>query len=160
MRFCFTLLAAAWCAAAQPTPAFLDPASGETAGAPKIGCKNLVASTGFEFTIESAVIVPAEGRTPEFCRVMGQILPEIRFEVALPTKWNRRFMMTGNGGFAGDSLDSPQRLMLLSIAMNRGFAAAVTNTGHDGRDEPLASFVVNRQKLLDYVFRSLHVTAE
>jgi feruloyl esterase len=89
---------------------------------------------------------------------MGQILPEIRFELALPTKWNRRFHLTGNGGYAGDSLDSPQRLLLRSMAMRRGFAAAVTNTGHDGRDEPLASFAVNRQKLLDYAFRSLHVT--
>jgi feruloyl esterase len=91
---------------------------------------------------------------------MGQILPEIRFEVALPASWNRRFLMTGNGGYAGDSLDSPQRLLLLGIAMRRGFVQAITNTGHDGREEPLASFAVNRQKLLDYAFRSLHVTAE
>ncbi|MGH9629957.1 MAG: tannase/feruloyl esterase family alpha/beta hydrolase, partial [Bryobacteraceae bacterium] len=120
----------------------------------------LYALTGFDFTIESAVAVPAEGDTPEFCRVMGQILPEIRFEVALPASWNRRFMMTGNGGYAGDNLESPQRVRLRSIAMRRGFAAAVTNTGHDSRDEPLATFAVNRQKLLDYAFRSLHVTAE
>ena len=88
------------------------------------------------------------------------ILPEIRFEVALPTSWNKRFMMTGSGGYAGDSLESPQRLRLRTIAMRQGFAAAVTNTGHDNRDEPLATFAVNRQKLLDYAFRSLHVTAE
>jgi feruloyl esterase len=36
----------------------------------------------------------------------------------------------------------------------------VTNTGHDNRDEPLATFASDRQKLLDYAFRSLHVTAE
>ncbi|MDO8944716.1 MAG: tannase/feruloyl esterase family alpha/beta hydrolase, partial [Desulfobacterales bacterium] len=78
----------------------------------------------------------------------------------MPTAWNRRFMMTGNGGYAGDTLESPQRLRLRAIAMRQGFAAAVTNTGHDSRDEPLASFAVNRQKLLDYAFRSLHVTAE
>jgi feruloyl esterase len=104
--------------------------------------------------------MPAEGDTPEFCRVMGQILPEIRFEVALPALWNRRFMMTGNGGFAGDTLESPQRIRLRTIALRRGFAAAVTNTGHDARDEPLATFALNRQKLLDYAFRSLRVTAE
>ena len=69
-------------------------------------------------------------------------------------------MMTGSGGYAGDSLESPQRLRLRTIAMRQGFAAAVTNTGHDNRDEPLATFAVNRQKLLDYAFRSLHVTAE
>lgn len=143
----------------RETASFIAPPGGAQPGAPKMRCAALYALSGFDFTIESAVIVPAEGDTPEFCRVMGQILPEIRFEVALPAKWNRRFHLTGNGGFAGDSLDSPQRLLLRAIAMRRGFAAAVTNTGHDNREEPLATFAVNRQKLLDYAFRSLHVTA-
>jgi feruloyl esterase len=145
---------------AQSPESFLKPPAREAPGAPAIACGALHTLTGFEFTVESAVSVPAEGDTPPFCRVMGQILPEIRFEVALPASWNRRFMMTGSGGYAGDSLESPQRLRLRSIAMRRGFAAAVTNTGHDNRDEPLATFAVNRQKLLDYAYRSLHVTAE
>ncbi|MBI4908715.1 MAG: tannase/feruloyl esterase family alpha/beta hydrolase [Acidobacteria bacterium] len=149
---------AAMCASAQQDAVFIRPAGGAQPGAPRMQCKALQAVSEFEFTIESAVMVPAEGATPEFCRVMGMIQPEIRFEVALPSTWNRRFHLTGNGGYAGDSLDSPQRLMLRSIAMRRGFAAAVTNTGHDGREEPLASFAVNRQKLLDYAFRSLHLT--
>jgi len=161
MRFWVPLfLIASSAVAQQPPAAFLPPPAGETIGAPKASCRSLFSLTGFDVTIESAVLVPADGETPEFCRVMGQILPAIRFEVALPTKWNRRFMMTGNGGFAGDSLESPQRLLLRSIAMRRGFAAAVTNTGHDNRDEPLATFALDRQKLLDYAFRSLHVTAE
>lgn len=160
MRLALALLISAAGISAQPAPTFLKPSGGEAPGAPRVGCTALHALTGFDFTIESAVVVPAEGDTPEFCRVLGQILPEIRFEVALPKSWNRRFMMTGNGGFAGDNLESPQRAMLRSIAMRRGFAAAVTNTGHDNRDEPLATFAVNRQKLLDYAFRSLHVTAE
>ena len=129
----------------------MTPPRGEAPGAAKIRCPALHVLTGFEFTIESAVTVPADGGTPEYCRVMGQILPEIRFEVALPSVWNRRFLMTGNGGFAGDTLESPQRVLLRSIAMRRGFAAAVSNTGHDARDEPLATFAVNRQKLLGAV---------
>jgi hypothetical protein len=160
VRPLIAILISAACAGAQPAATFVNPPAGESPGAPKIACAALSALTSFDFTIESAVIVPAVSDTPEFCRVMGQILPEIRFEVALPTSWNRRFMMTGNGGFAGDTLESPQRVLLRSIAMRRGFAAAVTNTGHDNRDEPLATFAVNRQKLLDYAFRSLHVTAE
>jgi feruloyl esterase len=160
MRLVFALLIAAAFADAQPPARFLDPPSGQPPGGPKMTCAALQELTGFEFTIESAVIVPPEGGTPEFCRVMGQILPEIRFEVALPTLWNRRFLQGGNGGYAGDTLESPQRVLLRSIAMRRGFAQAVTNTGHDSRDEPLATFAVNRQKLLDYAFRSLHVTAE
>ncbi len=160
MRFWFTLMLSATSLNAQPAAAFLNPPAGETVGAPQIACAQLYSLTGFDFTIESAVTVPAEGATPEFCRVMGQVMPEIRFEVALPASWNRRFLMTGNGGYAGDNLESPQRATLRSVALRRGFAAAVTNTGHDNRDEPLATFAVNRQKLLDYAFRSLHVTAE
>lgn len=146
--------------AQSAAPVFLPAPAGQMLGSPKMACKDLFALSAYEFTIESAAVVPAEGGTPEFCRVMGQILPSIRFEVALPTNWNRRFHMTGSGGFAGDSLESPQRLLLRSIAMKRGFAAAVTNTGHDNRDEPLATFAADRQKLLDYAFRSLHVTAD
>jgi len=160
MRLWLFLLIIPASASSQPVATFLNPPAGEAPGTPRIACSELHGLTGFEFTIESAVMVPADSGTPEFCRVIGMILPEIRFEVALPTTWNRRFMMTGSGGYAGDSLESPQRLLLRSIAMRRGFAAAVTNTGHDNRDEPLATFAVNRQKLLDYAYRSLHVTAE
>jgi hypothetical protein len=160
MRLIFALWIFASFCNAQAVGTFIAAPGGEGPGTPKMACAALHVLTGFEFTIESAVTVPAHDDTPEYCRVMGQILPEIRFEVALPTAWNRRFMMTGNGGFAGDSLESPQRVLLRSIAMRRGFSAAVTNTGHDNRDERLATFAVNRQKLLDYAFRSLHVTAE
>jgi feruloyl esterase len=68
--------------------------------------------------------------------------------------------MTGNGGYAGDSLDAPQRAGGRNAAMRRGFVSASTNTGHDAAVEPLGAFAVNRQKLLDYAFRSLHTTAE
>lgn len=160
MRFCVCLLLSVLSCLAQPEYTFIQPPGGEAPGAPKVSCSTLIALSGFEFTVESAVLMPAEAETPEYCRVMGQILPEIRFEVALPTTWNRRFQLTGNGGYAGDTLESPQRGRLRSIALRRGFAAAVTNTGHDSRDEPLATFAVNRQKLLDYAYRSLHVTTE
>jgi feruloyl esterase len=156
VRFCLAFLALAACSSAQ----FLSPPSGEPAGAPKLLCSQLFALTGFEFTVESAMPMPADGGTPEFCRVMVNVVPEIRIEVALPARWNRRFLMTGNGGFAGDSLEQPGRITQRSANMGRGFVAAVTNTGHDGRREPLASFATDRQKLLDYAFRSLHVTAE
>ncbi len=37
---------------------------------------------------------------------------------------------------------------------------AATDTGHSAAAEPGASFALNKQKLLDYGFRSLHVTVE
>lgn len=161
MRFLFLALLSTFCVCGQPTPGtFLNPPAGEAPGAPKISCTALQKLTGFDLTIESAVLMTAEGDVPEFCRVMAYVLPEIRIEVTLPTAWNRRFMMTGSGGYAGDSLESPQRILLRNQAMRRGFVQAITNTGHDNRDEPLATFATNRQKLLDYAFRSLHVTAE
>jgi feruloyl esterase len=150
VRFSLALLTLTAGAPAQ----FLNPPAGEPEGAPKLQCSQLFALTGFEFTIESATAMP------DFCRVMVNVVPEIRIEVALPTRWNRRFLMTGNGGYAGDSLDQPGRITQRTANMRRGFVAAVTNTGHDGRREPLASFATDRQKLLDYAFRSLHLTAE
>jgi feruloyl esterase len=97
---------------------------------------------------------------PDFCRVTGQILPEIRFELSLPAAWNGRFYMFGNGGYAGESLTSSQRVNSRNAALKRGFAVAQTNTGHDAAIEPLGSFAVNRQKMLDYAWRAVHVTAE
>ena len=44
--------------------------------------------------------------------------------------------------------------------MRRGYAVAATDTGHSAVTDPAATFAADRQKLLDYAFRSLHVTAE
>ncbi|MEO8026034.1 MAG: tannase/feruloyl esterase family alpha/beta hydrolase, partial [Bryobacteraceae bacterium] len=134
------------------------PASGTPAG-PKIGCADLRSLTGYDFTVATAVLVPASSEAPEHCRVSGQIPLEVRFEVDLPTAWNRRFYMTGNGGYAGEQFDQRGRIATRFRAVQRGFAWAGTDTGHDSTMEPLGTFAVNRQKLYDYAFRSLHVTA-
>lgn len=148
-------------AAQTPAPPdFVAPQAGETILPPKVGCEALRALTGHDFTIETTAVVPASAGVPEYCLVKGQILPEIRFEVTLPARWNRRFLMTGNGGFAGESLDAPSRANPRSLAARRGFVLAMSNTGHDAATEPLGSFAVNRQKLLDFAFRSLPVTAD
>ena len=133
--------------------AFLDPPPGQSEHTPVKSCSDLLSLTSFEITIATAVLVPETGEMPDHCRLTGQILPEIRFELNLPTRWNRRFLMTGNGGYAG-ILNSRTQFLI------PGFAIATTDTGHDALKEPGGSFAVNRQKLLDYAFRSLHVTAE
>jgi feruloyl esterase len=138
----------------------LKPPAGEAALQPKCACADLRSLTGYEFTVESATLVPSSADAPEHCRVRGQILPEIRFEVSLPLNWNRRLYMFGNGGYAGESLDAPGRNAQRNAALRRGFVVASTNTGHDAASEPLATFAQSRQKLLDYAFRSLHTTAE
>ena len=51
-----------------------------------------------------------DGKIPSpskpYCQVLGVIGKEINFEVVLPQKWNERFVMGGNGGFAGELIYS------------------------------------------------------
>src|SRR4029453_14166768 len=74
---------------------------------PRAACATLVALTGYEFSIVTATTIAATADAPEHCRVIGQIQPEIRFEVSLPAAWNGRLYVFGNGGYAGESLDAP-----------------------------------------------------
>jgi feruloyl esterase len=124
-----------------------------------MACRALTSLTSYELSISAATLVPAAGEVPEHCRISGQILPEVRFELSLPEVWNGRLYMFGNGGFAGEALDAPVRLTRRHSALTHGFAVAQTNTGHDAAAEPLGSFAVNSQKLLDYAYRAVHVTA-
>ena len=102
----------------------------------------------------------AADKVPAFCRVSGMLDPEIAFQVDLPDQWNGRVYMIGNGGHAGEALDDPMRVSQINQALKMGFAVAQTNTGHDSRKEPGASFVMsNPQKAIDYAYRAVHMTA-
>lgn len=139
---------------------FLAPPGHESTLTPKVGCASLRSLTNYEFSVESATPIAASGEDPGFCHVRGQVLPEVEFEVNLPDSWNRRFTMLGNGGWAGDDLEAPNRRRADLHALRQGFVTAATNTGHNAEIEPGAWFAQDRQQLLDYAFRSLHVTAE
>jgi feruloyl esterase len=107
----------------------------------------------------TAATIPAAASVPAYCRVTGLLDPEIAFEVSLPAKWNGRFYMFGNGGHAGEALDEPMRTSQRDAALQVGFAVAQTNTGHDSRKEPGATFVLsNPQKAIDYAYRAVHLT--
>src|SRR5215475_938749 len=126
---------------------------------PQMACpevRTLAAGTASILAVE---IVAAAAGVPEHCRVTGSIAPEIHFEVNLPAAWNRRFYMSGNGGFAGETPDSPPRAIVRAAALRQGFVTATTNTVHDATKEPLASFAVDPQKVADYAFRGVHLTA-
>jgi feruloyl esterase len=125
---------------------------------PAVACASLVSLTGYEFSVLSAIVIPASSDAPEYCRVSGLIQPEIRFEVNLPTPWNGRLYMFGNGGYAGEALDAGGRVATARRALARGFAAVQTNTGHDAAVEPLGSFAASPQKFVDYASRAVHVT--
>jgi Tannase and feruloyl esterase len=127
---------------------------------PRVSCAGLTALTGFEFSVYSAAIAAASAGAPEHCRVNLLVQPDVNIEVNLPTLWNGRLYMFGNGGFAGESFDTAGRAANRSRGLKAGFVTAATDTGHSAQREPGGTFAVNRQKFIDFGFRSLHVTAE
>ncbi|MBO0741774.1 MAG: tannase/feruloyl esterase family alpha/beta hydrolase [Hyphomicrobiaceae bacterium] len=126
---------------------------------PQAACADLSALSTSSSTILAAEPIAEEDGVPQHCRVSGLIAPQIRFEINLPSAWNRRFYMFGNGGFAGESPATGSRPRLRATALLHGFVTASTNTGHDATSEPLATFATSDQKRIDYAFRAVHLTA-
>jgi len=129
-------------------------------GKPAVACGELRSLTSFDLYVIGATVIPASATAPEHCRASLMVPPEINIEVNLPTAWNGRLYMFGNGGWAGESFDAPARVANRARGLKAGFVTAATDTGHSAASEPGASFALSRQKLLDFGFRSLHVTAE
>ncbi len=153
-----SVAALALLAGAAPETTVAPASDGET-------CEALVKASIAGVRVESAALVPAGhasysvgGRVvpveaPEVCRVTGTIEPSIRFAVWMPPsgKWNGKFAMFAEGGLAG-SMDYAS----LAMATSRGYAAAVTNTGHDFSD---LTWLKDHERLLDYAYRAVHETA-
>ena len=159
------LLVTMVCAAAlSAQPAGNQPFGGIKADAssrkPARTCKELRALTSLELSVIGATVIPATASVPEHCRVSLMAQPELGMEVNLPTAWNGRLYMFGNGGWAGEPFDAAGRVASREKGLKAGFVTAATDTGHQASLEPGASFALNRQKLLDFGFRSLHMTAE
>jgi feruloyl esterase len=91
---------------------------------------------------------------PAFCRVAATIKPssdsDIKIEVWLPVSgWNTKFEAVGNGGWTG-SIPYPA----LSDGLQRGYATAGTDTGHEGGS---GSFALGHpEKLIDFAYRGVH----
>ncbi len=127
---------------------------------PRKSCESLAQVKLKDLAQIKAAMLPAAGTRPAHCSVTGMLSPEIAFEVSLPTAWNGRFYMIGNGGHAGEALDDAGRVAQRNEAVRLGFAFAQTNTGHDSKKEPGATFVLsNPEKAIDYAYRAVHLTA-
>src|SRR3954453_20070604 len=130
--------------------------------APVKKCDELASmSFGADVKVESAKLVTAAANLPEHCDVRGVIWPEAKFAVKLPTAWNNRFEMVGNGGTAGVLSIGP-----MDNAVRKGFAAASTDTGHDASKQPLATFAYQtpenpngHRKFIDFAYLAVHETA-
>src|SRR2546429_902380 len=76
---------------------------------PVTACPQLLSLTSFELSVISAAIVAPTASAPEHCHVFLMAQPEVNIEVNLPTNWNGRFYMFGNGGGGGGALGLPRR---------------------------------------------------
>ena len=94
---------------------------------------------------------------PAFCEVQGISKPTsvsaINFEVwlPLPSGWNGKFEGVGNGGLAGTISYSS-----MAPGLQRGFAIASTDTGHNSTEPQL--WLENQDLVIDYSYRGLHLT--
>lgn len=125
----------------------------------QIECSALAGRVFPEVSLIQAKHHAAEGGLSAFCQLTGYIRPAIRFEIALPDKWNRRLYMFGNGGWAGEDLADPSRIATRDAALSRGFMTVQQNTGHDAASYRLGDFAHNNMgSLIDYASRAVHVT--
>jgi feruloyl esterase len=97
-------------------------------------------------------------QAPAFCRVTATLRPvpdsEIKMELWLPMlgpalAWNNEFEADGNGGWTGSI-----NYKYLGAALLRGFAAGMTDAGHEGGS---ASFALGHpEKVIDFGYRAVH----
>jgi feruloyl esterase len=91
---------------------------------------------------------------PAHCRVAATLRPSadssIDIEAWMPANgWNGKFQAVGNGGWAGAISYGA-----LATALQDGYAAASTDTGHKGGN---ALFAIDHpEKLVDFAYRAVH----
>ena len=91
---------------------------------------------------------------PAFCRVTATLKPsndsDIKMELWLPAdRWNGKFLANGNGGWTGSITPAS-----LAAGLRRGYAAAMSDLGHQGGS---ASFAMGHpEKLVDFGYRAAH----
>ena len=113
-----------------------------------------------DLSINSATI----GSEPvDHCVVEGTLGEEIRFRLLLPENWNGKFVMGGDGGFAG-TLNN-QAIGMSSLGgeniLLSGYATVSTDVGHTPGPDRSASWALNNlERIVNYGHLGVHRTAE
>ncbi len=123
--------------------------------------------------VTGATLVAAGGTAPktfgEHCRVTGEIdpvdpqAPKIKFEIALPTSWNKRALMLGGGGYNGTvpnvvgnvaagPADQPN-------PVGRGYAVFGSDSGHAGASNQ-GAFGMNDEAVRNFSYEALKKTRD
>jgi feruloyl esterase len=92
---------------------------------------------------------------PAYCRVAATLRPssdsEIKMELWMPVAaaWNGKFQAAGGGGWVGSI-----NYRGMAAALQEGYAAASTDTGHEGGT---ANFALGHpEKVIDFAYRAVH----
>lgn len=93
---------------------------------------------------------------PAYCRVAATLKPsadsDIKMEVWMPAdNWNGKIEVVGNGGWAGVI-----SYAAMAQAVKEGYAAASTDTGHEGGNGMFA--LGHPEKIVDFGYRAVHET--
>jgi len=88
------------------------------------------------------------------CKIDGVIGKEINFSIWLPDAWNGKFVMGGQGGFAG----RVESQTLGMGVLQKGYATAGTDTGHSG---PAGSTdgawaIGDMERIVDHAHAAIH----
>jgi hypothetical protein len=118
---------------------------------PCMECKELLKLDLPELRITEAEII---GNKIMYCRVMGIIGSEIKFELRLPESWNSRFIMGGGGVFVGSIMNQA------AWRVNQGYATVGTDTGHEGALTEGSWALNNIERQANFGFLAVHRTTE
>ena len=94
--------------------------------------------------------------TPAFCRVHAHVVTSndslVNFEVWVPDTWNRKIVVTGNGGYS-----NVPSFRDMANALLQGYAAAGGDTGHQTpTPDDLQWGAAHPQRIVDWGTRSIH----
>ncbi len=103
--------------------------------------------------------------TPQFCRVLGHIVPTdakappIHFQLNLPLNWNGRTVQYGGGGFNGVVITGvglpPAARFDVPSPLAKGFATYGTDSGHEAKPgEPPQAFAANDEAFVNFAHAS------
>ena len=112
--------------------------------------------------------VPADGKLPGFCDVMGYTAPQVGWRVRLPEDWNGRFHMEGCGTLCGvrmiENADDPLSRNTAVATTDMGRSAPVAPAEWTGTGRPDYNTIMrsgewaynNVEQELDYAYRGTH----
>src|SRR5438477_13063765 len=137
-----------------------------SAAMPNCTAATIIALGVPRMTVTAATVVPAAAPNPEYCDVRGSVDTggnSAGFRFQLPVSWNGKLLFYVVGGTGGSVLAPSPNGVDRAASLVKGYATAVTDTGHQNLNNADASFALtapgvrNTAALADYYYRAAHV---